>query len=95
MHLSFKPLNSVYGSPICAVDDPSDVIVASDMQLGIPDATPEPVICAFVCTQRLGCVGYNHRQVVPPGEGRCELYTFVPPSCTTTDNSCQYYQVKC
>lgn len=93
--ITFTPLTSAYGSPICVTENPTVVILSSTAQPGIPDGVPLTVRCGFSCSQFSGCVGYNYRHLprVLPGDALCELFTSRPNDCTTIGDSCQYFEV--
>jgi hypothetical protein len=97
--LFFKPMTSVYGSKICAVDKPSAVFPVTQVpqiEIGIPYEVPDATRCGFHCSMFNGCRGFNYRQPSSSSltsDGLCELYTYIPGHCTTTNTTCQYYQV--
>jgi putative hemolysin len=94
---TFTPLYA-NGFPVCATDRPNVVIPISTAQIGIPLGVPASVACGYSCTMytTTTCKGYNYR-LLPSGSAggaQCELYTYVPGNCTTSNNSsCQYFQV--
>jgi hypothetical protein len=92
---TFKPMMSVYGSQICAIDSPSTVIRAFDVLPNTPYEAAEAIKCAWSCTNYGGCVGFNVRPLATGSAGgrQCELFTIIPEHCTTTVVDCQYYQV--
>jgi hypothetical protein len=86
---SFTPLLLANGSAMCATDQPSLVVTVASI-LGIPDGVPDAVRCGMVCKGYSGCSSFNYRQ---SSGGLCEMYTYTPQNCTTTDKSCMFYQV--
>jgi hypothetical protein len=97
--LLFQPMISVYESKICAVDAPSAVfpiIQVPEIEIGIPYEVPDATRCGFHCSMFGGCRGFNYRQSPSSSlraDGLCELYTYVPVHCTTTNATCQYFKV--
>lgn len=95
--LSYEPMTSVYGTAICATDEPNAVISIPDV---VPSISYERLsgvtYCGMQCLAFSGCQRFNFWQSSSgssTGSRKCELYTYVPVHCTTTNNLCQYFKV--
>ena len=93
--MTFKPVNYLNGSHLCAVDAPSMTVAIGDIAFAPFSGIPYAVRCSYYCTELAavnitGCVGFNYQC----DDMECDFYSTMPRHCTYRRN-CLYYSVSC
>jgi len=95
----FRPMTGPGNTAICAVDQPSKVLTAVELQASLQEqlfamamprdaSIPLTVVCARLCTAELACYDFALRSDVQ----QCEMY-FCRPINYTAQPYCIHYTV--
>lgn len=96
---TFSKLTRGDGTPLCALDLPSKIVVidkiAKPVMLLVVKSNSDPCIppdvkCALLCRQDVNCKGFNYISL----SGSCQMYYYGPINFVV-DVNCDFFTVGC